>query len=143
MKNHAGIEGDDLLLRNKQRVDVDLLDPALFRDELAEADQQIVERLEFDGRPAAHSLECTEDSRLLDNPARERGVERRQTERAIFEHLDELAARAEKQHRAELRIDRAAEDQLVSIAENHRLDGDAERNRSPCKKTTTPPRCRG
>ena len=42
-------------------------------------------------------------------------VERRQGERAILIDLDQLAARAEQQHGAELRIDAAADDQFVAL----------------------------
>ena len=47
---------------------------------------------------------------------RQRGVQRRQGQRAVVEDLDELAAGAEQQHRAELRVDAAADDQLVAVA---------------------------
>ena len=105
VQDDAGIERDELLLGDEQRVDVDFLDPALLDDELAEAHEQFFERGEIDWRPAAHALERGEDARLLHQPARERGIERRQAERAILEDFDELTARAEEQHRAELRIE--------------------------------------
>ena len=65
------------------------------------------------------------DAGLLHHPARERRRERRQAERAVAEHLDELAAEPEEEHRPELRIDAAADDELVAGALDHRLDRDA------------------
>ena len=126
MEHDAGIERDQALRRGEQRVDVDLLDPALFDDELAEADQQLVERGEVDRRAAADALQRGEDLRPLHHPPRERRVERRQRERAILIDLDQLAARPEQQHRSELRVERAADDQLVAVARDHRLHGDAQ-----------------
>ena len=47
-------------------------------------------------------------------------------ERVVLEHFDELAARAEQEHRPELRINAAAEDDFVAVAQlDHRLHGDA------------------
>ena len=46
----AGVEGDQAVWRGQQRVDVDLLDPALLDDQLAEAHEQLLERRR--GRPA-------------------------------------------------------------------------------------------
>ena len=44
----------------------------------------------------------------------------------VLEHLDELAAHAEQEHRAELRVNAAAQDDLVAVAQlDHLLDGDA------------------
>ena len=45
--------------------------------------------------------------------------------RAVLEDLDQLAAGAEQQHRAELRIEAAAEDQLVAVELDHGLHRDA------------------
>ena len=44
-----------------------------------------------------------------------------------LEDFDELPARAEEQHRAELRIEAAAEDQFVAVGADHRLHGHALR----------------
>ena len=70
----------------------------------------------FDGLAAAHALERGVNFRALHHAARERGVERRQAERAVLEHFHQLAARAEQQHRAELRVNAAAEDDFVAVA---------------------------
>src|SRR5512145_1753107 len=56
----------------------------------------------------------------------ERRRERRQPEGAVFEDLHQLTAQPEQQHRSELRVDAAAQDQLVSLDLCHRLDGDAK-----------------
>ena len=60
-------------------------------------------------------LQRGEDPGLLHHPPRQGGVERRQGQRAVLEDLDELAAGAEEQHRAELRVEAAADDQLVAV----------------------------
>ena len=61
----------------------------------------------------------------LHHAACQRRGQRRQAQRAVLEDLHERAAEAEQQHRAELRIDAAAEDELVAVAVDHGLDGDA------------------
>ena len=61
---------------------------------------------------------------MLHHPAGQRGVERRQRQCAVLEDLDELASRAEEQDRAELRVEAAADDQLVAVELDHRLDAD-------------------
>ena len=78
-------------------------------------------------RPAAaHAFERLVDLGLLHHAARQRGVERRQAERAVFKDLDELAAGSEEQHRTELRVEAAADDQLVRVLQlDHGLHGDA------------------
>jgi hypothetical protein len=43
----------------------------------------------------------------------------------VLEHFDELAAGAEQQHRAELRVNAAAEDDFVAVELDHLLHGDA------------------
>ena len=53
-------------------------------------------------------------------------VQRRQGQRAVLEDLDQLPAGAEQQHRAELRVEAAADDQLVAVQLDHRLDGHAQ-----------------
>ena len=51
----------------------------------------------------------------FDHSARQRRIQRRKPERAILEHFDQLAARAEQQHRPELRINAAAENEFVAV----------------------------
>ena len=119
------VEGDDPLGRGEQRVDVDLGDPRLLGDELAEADEERGEHVDVDRPPAADAAERLRDRRLLDQAPRERRVERRQGQRPVAEHLDELAAHPEQEDRAELRIRAAADDQLVAGPVDHRLDRDA------------------
>ena len=98
----------------------------MFGDELAEVNEELFQRGKVNGLAATHSLERAEDFGLLHQSARERGIERRQTERAVLEDLDKLTASAEQQHGSELRVDAAAEDEFVAVARNHRLDGHTE-----------------
>ena len=58
------------------------------------------------GSPSAHAVERPGDLRLLDEVSGEGHVERRQRERAVLEHLDQLAAHPEQEDRPELRIGR-------------------------------------
>ena len=74
---------------------------------------------------SAHALQRGEDLGLLHHPQRQSGIQRRQRQRAIFEHLDQLTAGAEQDDRPELRIEAAADDQLVAIELRHRLHGHA------------------
>ena len=74
------VERDQPLSRDQQRIDLDFLDRAVLDDQLAEADQQLVERVEVARRAAARALQRREDFRLLHHPARERRVQRRQRE---------------------------------------------------------------
>ena len=94
-------------------------------DELAEADQQLLELGEVDAPAAADALERRVDLRPLHHPPGERRVERGKAERAVLEHLDELAAHPEEEHRPELGVDRAPDDELVAGPVHHRLDGHA------------------
>ena len=126
VENDARVERHEVAAADVERVDVDLLDPALLDDEVAEAHEQLVEAREIDRGAATHAVERGEDARLLHHPARKRGVERRQSERAVFEDFDEFSARAEEQHRAELRIGGAAQNEFVAVSRDHRLDRHAQ-----------------
>ena len=88
----------------------------LLDDQIAEPNQERGQRVEIDRRPPADAGERRGDPRLGDRAAGQRHVERRQRQRAVAKHLDQLAARPEQQHRAELGIERAAQDQLVAVA---------------------------
>ena len=88
----------------------------LLDHQVAEAHQELLQRAP--GRPAlpaADALQRRVDPGLLHHPPGERRVQRRQGQRAVLEHFDELPAGAEQQHRAELRVEAAAEDQLVAV----------------------------
>ena len=128
VQDDAGVERQQPLGRGQQRVDVDFLDPALLDHELAEADQQLLERGQVDRLAAAHALERLVDLGLLHHAARQGGVERRQGQRAVLEDLDQLSAQAEQQHRPELRVEAGADDDLVAFQLDHRLHGDAHGN---------------
>ena len=123
--HHARIQRQQPLGRGQQRVDVDLLDPALLDHQLAEAHQQVFQRRQIHRLAPAHALQRGEDLGLLHQAQRQRGVQRRQRQRAVFEDFHQLSAGAEQQHRAELRIEAAADDQLVAIKLDHRLHGHA------------------
>jgi hypothetical protein len=119
------VERDQALRRGEQRVDVELADPALLDDELAEADEELLQLVQVHALAAADPLESPIDRRVLHHPPSERGGERREPEGAVAEDLDELAAHPEEEDWPELGIDRAAEDELVAGPVHHRLDRDA------------------
>ena len=98
---------------------------ALLDDQVAELHEELLERGEIDGLPAAHAFQGGVNVGLLHHPPRQGRVERRQGERAVLVDLDELAPRAEQEDRAELRVEAAADDDLVAVAADHRLDGHA------------------
>ena len=74
---------------------------------------------------APDALQKLEDPGLLHHPPRQRRVQRRQGQRAVPEQFDLLSARSKQEHRAELRIGAATEDELVAVMLDHRLDGHA------------------
>ena len=130
----------DTRRRRQQRVDVDLADPALIGDEIAEPHQHRREPVEVHGGPAADTPQRPRDPGLVDQPARQRRRQRRQRQRPIAQHLDQLAAGTKHQDRAELAIDRAPDDQLVARAAiDHRLHRDA-RGRPPPRPSRRPTR---
>ncbi len=59
----------------------------------------------------------------------ERGIQWRQRKSVVAEHLDQLPTCAEQDHGPKLRVNTAAEDQLVSLQLDHRLDGHALKTR--------------
>ncbi len=94
-------------------------------DEVAEADEQLLEGGQVHRRAAAHAFQGGVDFGLLHHPSGEGGVQRRQGQGAVLVNLDQLAARAEEQHRAELRVHAAADDDFIAVELDHGLDGDA------------------
>ena len=97
----------------------------LLDDEMAEPYQELLESGEVDRATAADSLERGKNLGVLHHPASQRGVERGQGEGSVLEDLDELAASAKKEHRPELGIKAAADDDLVAVELDHRLDADS------------------
>src|SRR5262245_6646374 len=102
MEHDSSIERDQAFGGGEQGVDVDLLDARLLDDERAEAHEEPLERGQVDGTAAADALEGLVDSRRLHHATSEGRVERREGQRAVLEHLDELAAGAKEENRAEL-----------------------------------------
>src|ERR1700692_3002581 len=49
--DHSGTQRDQPLRGRQQRIDIDLFDPALLGDELAEPDQELLEGGQVDGLP--------------------------------------------------------------------------------------------
>ncbi len=107
------------------------LNARVLHNQLAEAHENSFQVLEIDRCPAANALQRFVDVRLLHQALRERGVERRQSQSAVAVNLHELAARTKKNDGAELWVDAAAQNQLVSLQLHHGLDGDAEERFRP------------
>ncbi len=93
MEHHPRVERDQLVGTGEQRVDVQLADQRLLDDELAEADEELLQRGEVDRPATAHALECRVDLRALHHPAGERARQRRQREGAVLEDFDQLLVR--------------------------------------------------
>ena len=125
MDDHPRVERQQAIGRGEQGLMSISLIHRCSTTRSAEADQELLERGEVDRPAAAHALERREDLGLLHHPPGQRRIERRQAQRAVLEDLDELAAGAEEEHRAELRVEAAADDQLVAVELDHRLDGHA------------------
>ena len=112
--------------RGQQRIDVDLLDPALLDDQLAEAHQQLLQRGQVDRLAAAHALERLVRSCVCSIMRRASVVLSGGSASArSLKTSTSWPPDAEQQHRAELRVDAAAEDQFVAVELDHRLHGDA------------------
>ena len=88
--DHARIERQQPIRRSQERVDVELLDPGLLDDQMAEAHEKLFKSREVNRPAAAHAFERSDDPGLFHHPPGQRSVERRQTKRSVLEHLDEL-----------------------------------------------------
>src|SRR5450756_1596356 len=122
----AGIEREDAFGGDEQGIDVDLGDPRLLDDELAEADHQLFESGDVHGLASTYALQRPENFCALHHAPGKRAVQRGQSQRAVLVYFDKLAAGSKQQHRAELRINAAADDEFVTFKLDHRLHGDAE-----------------
>ena len=120
------VQRKDAFGGNQQRIDVQFRNPRLLHHELAEAHEQLFERGDVRGFAAAHALERGVDLGALHHAARERAVQRRQAQGAVLEDFHQLAARAEQQHRSELRVNAAANDDLVAVELDHGLHRHAQ-----------------
>jgi hypothetical protein len=115
VKDDTGVEGEEVVRRGEQRIDIDLLEDRLLHHKLAEAHDQTLQHGEVHRRATADALQRGEDPRPLHQATGKRRRERRQAERAILIDLDQLAARPEEKHRTELRVGAGAEDELVAV----------------------------
>ena len=122
--DHPGVERQEPFGRREQGIDVNLLDPALLDDQIAKTDEQLLERRQVHRPPAANPSKRRENLGLLHHPAGQGAIERRQAEGAILDDLDQLATRAEEKNRAELGVEAAADDQLITVERDHRLNTD-------------------
>ncbi len=124
------IERHDTALVGEQRIDVELGDFRDVGDEIGNARQRLADRPHVGGGEVAIAGEQLRDPRASDDVRGEDGVERRQPDDAIPDHLDRLAACAEQDDRAEHRIGRDADDQFVRIGTpDHALHGEAGKRR--------------
>ena len=121
VQQHARVQSQQPSGRGHQRVDVDFLDPRLSHHQLAETHQQLFQRRHIHRGASAHSLQGGEDARAFHHPPGQRRVERRQSQRAVLEDFDQLPAGSKEQHRPELRVDAASNDQLIPLKLDHRL----------------------
>ena len=87
----------------------------LLADHLAEADEQLLERVEVHAALAPDALQHLEDARLLHQPPRQRRVERRQAQRAILYTSTSLPPCPNRSTGPNCGSATAAEDQLVPV----------------------------
>ncbi len=95
VEDNARVQGHDPFRRGQQRVDVDLPDPRLLHNHLAEPHHEFFEASQINRLASADSLQRREYPRLLHHPARQGGIQRRQGERAVFENFHQLTTGAE------------------------------------------------
>jgi hypothetical protein len=125
-EDHAGVEGEELFGGGEDGIDIDFAEAGLLDDELAETDEKSFKGGKVDGFAAADSAKGFEDFGLLHEASGKSGIQRRKCESAVAIDLDELAAGAKENDRAELGVDGAAENELVAFGANHGLHGHAE-----------------
>ena len=114
-RDHACIQGNQALGRSHQRVDIQFFDPRLFADQVLKRTTNLFQTVQVHRFTAAHALQGGVDAGAFHHAACEGGIERWQSQRAVFEDFDQLSAQAEQNHRAKLRVDAAAQDQLVTF----------------------------
>src|SRR5918994_1466172 len=125
VQNDTGVEGYQALWRGQERVDVELPDPGLLDDELARANEQPLQGADVDGRPAPDATQRLEDAGPFHHPPGERGGQRREGGGPVPVQLQQRTAGPEEQDGTELRVQAAADDQLVAVEADHPLDGGA------------------
>src|SRR5215208_2876695 len=125
VQNDTGVEGYQALRRGQERVDVELFDPGLLDDELARANEQPLQGADVDRRPAPDATQRLEDAGPFHHSPGERGGQWREGECPVPVHLDQRTAGPEEQDGTELRVQAAADDQLVTVEADHPLDGGA------------------
>ena len=75
MQYDSGVESQQPLRRNQKRVDVNLCNPGLFKNELTEADQEMLQGGDVHWLASANAFQGGEDSGLLHHSSSESGVE--------------------------------------------------------------------
>src|SRR5918992_1291954 len=107
----AGVQGAGAppVRRGEERIDVELADARMALRELGEPQEDLGQQVQIGSRLAAHAFEQLEAAEAANDVPRLLGVERRDREADVLEHLDVLAAEAEHQQRTEARIGGDAE----------------------------------
>mmetsp|Transcript_69491 Transcript_69491/g.145134 ORF Transcript_69491/g.145134 Transcript_69491/m.145134 type:complete len:223 (+) Transcript_69491:1020-1688(+) len=119
------VQGEDTIWGGNEGVDVALHNLGVVHDHDAESHHDFLELVGVDTLHASNTLQGLVDLGLMQHLGGQVGVERRKAQGGILEDLDQGAAHAEEDDRAELRVEAGAEDDLVALHADHGLDGDA------------------
>ncbi len=106
---HPGVHGDVAVAVQKQRIEVQFLDFRIFHHQPRYFQQKFFQRLQIDGLPPV-SLENVGAADVVDHFRRVLFGDRQNAEGNVAQHLDEHAAQAEHDQRAEAGIARHADD---------------------------------
>mmetsp|Transcript_12969 Transcript_12969/g.28773 ORF Transcript_12969/g.28773 Transcript_12969/m.28773 type:complete len:345 (-) Transcript_12969:1845-2879(-) len=125
VQQHTRVQGNDAIRTSDERVDVRLHDLGVFDDHDAKSDHDVQQQVHVDTVHTSHSLECFVDLGVHQHLPGQIGIQWRQAQGRILEDFHQGTAKAEQDDRAELGVQRRAEDDLEAFDANHRLNGDA------------------
>src|SRR3990170_119120 len=114
VQDNSCIKGNYPIWRSDQRIDIALFDPGKFGDELGKMDHDLFQLGQIDRFFSPHALQSFINPGLLHHPFCKSGCEWRNADSLIFYHFNKLPAKAKEDNRTKLRIDNAAEDQLIA-----------------------------
>ena len=147
-QNHAGIDRDESALVDHDRIDVEFGDVRLQPHQQPVAAADLHERVDqgglVDRAPSAGAVEQRRTVEFAEHGARIAGIDRADAERDVLENLDEDAAETHHDHRPELRVAVAADDDLEALR-RHFLDEPAVYSGRPDRRNSRswPSRHRG
>src|SRR6185312_3810262 len=115
--DHPGIERERARRRDQERVDLDLGDVRPRRRHLRERGRGPGGRRHVERRPAAHARQERRPAQRAQQPLCGDGVERRQVDRDVLEHLGVDPAQPHHRDRPEACVGARADDQLDALVQ--------------------------